>query len=235
MRRYSLCHLKRILTLVLPNSREPIPIVSDAHRFWQQMILPQLEKAIPRNRMALIISVIGSVVIVSVCGIIGLSMAATHGYASVPNGAATVTGTATNATPGSMPGIGDTIIKDNVAVTLLAAQFLADDPYLPSKVGYNYMLVRLQYTNNSRKAIAYSEFDFQVDDGSGTLAPGGFVPPYVYRSNELLNSGTLPPKGSVVGDIIFQVLQNNTKARLVWTPNSFYGLPNGQNVWLLGL
>ena len=135
-------------------------------------------------------------------------------------------------TPSTTGKVGQTIsLQDNIAATLISVKKLPDDQHSPASPGNMYIVVHIKLVNNSSRVVDYGPFDFHVKSSSGNITNETFT--FGYTANNQLNSGKLPPGGSVEGDLIFQTGKSDHKAQLIWQPK-FFG-NTGVTKWLLGI
>ena len=159
---------------------------------------------------------------------------------------ATTTKVATPPTAGSTPtptieptqtpivaAVGDTLIWNNIEVTLVSVKKLAGDEFTRPKAGHQFIVVHLKIVNKGSSEVDYNPFDFHVKSGTGNITDEECCLPSTYTANNILDSGKLSPGGSVVGDIGFQVVKGDHAAELTWQPNILGNA--GENGWLLGL
>jgi Domain of unknown function (DUF4352) len=200
----------------------------------QPMYSPPPKKK-SRTWLWIVLGVVG----VLVLGCIGVSALVFNAASNVSTTtistlATTVATTALGNTPfptGQVAKVGQTIIVNDVATTLVFVKKLPDDQFSPASPGNTYIFVHVKIVNNSSGEVDYNPFDFHVKSGSGNITTETFTSSYT--ANNQLNSGKLSPGGNVEGDIVFQTGKSDHKAQLTWQP-SFFGNA-GDNGWFLGL
>ncbi len=159
---------------------------------------------------------------------------------------ATTTKVATSPTAGNTPtptieptqtpivaAIGDTLIWNDIEVTLVSVKKLASDEFTRPKAGHQFIVVHLKIVNKGSSEVDYNPFDFHVKSGTGNITDEECCLPSTYTANNMLDSGKLSPGGSITGDIGFQVVKGDHAAELTWQPNILGNA--GENGWLLGL
>ncbi len=129
--------------------------------------------------------------------------------------------------------IGDTLIWNDINVTLLKVSKIAPDEFTQPKSGHQFIVVHLKIVNKGTAEVDYNPFDFHVKSGSGNITDEECCLPSTYTANNMLDSGKLSPGGSVVGDIGFQVTKGDHAAELTWQPDILGNA--GENGWNLGL
>src|SRR6266567_8985619 len=129
--------------------------------------------------------------------------------------------------------IGDTLIWNDIEVTLVSVKKLAGDEFTRPKAGNQFIVVHLKIVNKGSSEVDYNPFDFHVRSGTGNITDYECCLPSTYTANNILDSGKLSPGGSVTGDIGFQVEKGDHAAELTWQPNILGNA--GENGWNLGL
>ena len=91
--------------------------------------------------------------------------------------------------------LGETATLDNgLAITVNSVQ-----PDVKSFDGSTVTGVSVTYENHGQASVSYNIYDWQAQDAKD--APRN--PTYVSTQEDLLNSGTLAPGGSVTGNVFF--------------------------------
>ncbi len=136
--------------------------------------------------------------------------------------------------PATVAKVGETItINDtDLSCTLLSVHKLATDDYTKPKPGQEFIYVHIKLVNNGSEEQSYNPFDFHVKSGTGNIT-NEEIPPSTYTANNMLSSGKLSAKGSVEGDIAFQVPIGDSKAQFTWSPSIFN--TSSQYAWDLEL
>ncbi len=129
--------------------------------------------------------------------------------------------------------IGDTLIWNDIYVTLIKVSKVAPDEFTQPKSGHQFIVVHLKIVNKGSSEVDYNPFDFHVKSGTGNITDEECCLPSTYTANNILDSGKLSPGGSVVGDIGFQVVKGDHAAELTWQPDILGNA--GENGWNLGL
>jgi cytoskeletal protein RodZ len=144
--------------------------------------------------------------------------------ASSSNSSSSSSGTSTsssqNSSGNTVAKVGQTITVDGIATTLLSVQKLSVGAYdTPPKSGDEYVVVQVKMVNTGPNEVAYNEYDFHVENGSGNITDSTFTTSY--NSKNGLNSGNLAAGGSVTGGIPFEVPIGDHQAKLTWQPSIF--------------
>src|SRR6266704_5712840 len=139
---------------------------------------------------------------------------------------ATTTKVATSPTAGNTPtptieptqtpivaAIGDTLIWNDIEVTLVSVKKLAGDEFTKPKAGNIYVIVHVKIKNKSSIEVSYNPFDFHVRSSSGNITDVDYAVPSTYTANNQLDSGKLSTGGSVEGDMMFQVRKGDHGAQ----------------------
>ncbi len=169
-------------------------------------------------------------------GLIACGTTATTG--TVSGNTPTTTGSTSTPTvePTQTPivaAIGDTLIWNDIYVTLIKVSKVAPDEFTQPKAGHMFIVVHLKIVNKGSSEVDYNPFDFHVKSGTGNITDEECCLPSTYTANNILDSGKLSSGGSVTGDIGFQVVKGDHQAELTWQPSILGNA--GENGWLLGL
>jgi len=176
-------------------------------------------------------------IIVAIVAAIVIPVALLTGYLRI-GGSATQSGSSSfdTSAPTTAPtpySVGDTIVVENVALTLNRAQVIAGDDFTHPRPGYDFVLVHITITNQSSSEIEYNPFNFHSWDGNGNIGDYEIFFPDSYTADNELHAGSLTPGGHRDGDLLFQFPQGDHQARMTWV----YGFLSGDtdHAWLLGL
>lgn len=175
--------------------------------------------------------IVRGVLILTLLAVVAAVILACSGTTTVTGGSGD-TGNNASSTPAAPAKVGSTITVDKVSVTLVSVKKLAADEFTKPKAGNQFIVVHIKIVNKSGSEQTYNDFDFHAKSGSGNITDSEF-PPSTYKSNNILDTGTLSNGGSVEGDICFQVGKTDHMAQLTWQPSFFDNA--GDNVWNLGL
>jgi hypothetical protein len=98
---------------------------------------------------------------------------------------------------------------------------------------HEFVAVSIRLVNISAATVSYGLHDFTLQDQAGNLVNadvggsaliGAITPP---------DQGTIPPGGSIAGDIVFQTPMSDHAATLVWQPAA--AVSDGVVTWRLVL
>lgn len=180
----------------------------------------------------------GVVIVVAICAIVGTSAGILGSAANTATTSSVSSGT--NASPSSSPStssttvakVGQTITVNSVSCTLRSVAVLQADQYNSPKAGYQYIVVSVIIKNNGNAQTDYNPLDFHIKSSSGNVTDVDYSTPSSYTANNILESGSLDPGGTVSGDIILQAPIGDAKAELTWAASIFAS--NTQYGWTLG-
>jgi hypothetical protein len=153
-----------------------------------------------------------------------LAAVVSGGHTSSSSNSSSSSGTSTsdsqNSSGNTVAKVGQTITVDSVATTLLSVHKLSVGAYdVPPKSGDEYIVVQVKIVNTGSSEVAYNEFDFHAENGSGNVTDSTIAASY--NPNNELNYGNLAAGGSVTGDIPFEVPTGDHQAKLTWQPSIF--------------
>jgi hypothetical protein len=132
--------------------------------------------------------------------------------------------------------IGETIIIDGLAATLLSAEIIPGDQTAQPRPGNAFVVAHLNFSNPSTAPLDTNPYDFHATTGSGDpldLHDHEVVWPAAYTVANEVGAGRLAPGDTVDSDLLVQAPIGDHLAELTWEPSPFIAL--GTYGWNLGL
>ncbi len=122
-------------------------------------------------------------------GLIACGTTATTTKVSTPPAAGSTPTPTVEATQTPIVGVvGDTLIWNDIYVTLIKVSKIAPDEFTQPKAGHQFIVVHLKIVNKGTAEVDYNPFDFHVKSGSGNITDEECCLPSTYTANNMLDS-----------------------------------------------
>lgn len=161
----------------------------------------------PRNRLAACILALFATAILLACG----SNPATPQKVGDSTGAGTET-----PQKAKVFKVGDKVQLGDHVLTVKSVKISKGGQFDKPKAGKQFLVVTVQIENKGTSDIDYNPFDFKLRNSQGAQSDQSFT---TINQDTALESGTLAPKGRIVGSIPFEAKIGEKGLVLIFTPS----------------
>ena len=115
--------------------------------------------------------------------------------------------------------INETVSFDDreLTVTQIQRNFQTGNQFSQPEAGNEFVVVSAELTTNASPEMTFNPYDFKLQDSNGVQKSLSFV---VSIENQL-DSGTLAPGGKVSGNIAFEIPQDDSGLKLIYSGSLF--------------
>lgn len=115
--------------------------------------------------------------------------------------------------------INETVSFDDreLTVTQIQRNFQTGNQFSQPEAGNEFVVVSVELKNNGSSEMSFNPYDFKLQDSNGVQKSQSFV---VSVENQL-DSGTLAPGSKVSGNIAFEIPQDDSGLKLIYSGSLF--------------